>query len=55
MLSEEKDLAVLGFKIASYLDASVAKKQELLEMFDLEARSKKLLELLENSLAVSFT
>lgn len=39
--------------MASYLDAGVASKQELLEMFDLEARTNKLIELLEASLAVS--
>jgi hypothetical protein len=37
------------------LDAGVASKQELLEMFDLEARTNKLIELLEASLAVSLT
>lgn len=51
-LTEEQDLAALGFHVASYLDAGVTRKQELLEMFDLEERTKKLIELLEASLAV---
>jgi ATP-dependent Lon protease len=48
--TEERDLALLGFKIAAVLDLVVEEKQSLLEDVDLERRTSRILSFLRNSM-----
>lgn len=48
--TEEKDLAQLGFKIATFLDLVVEEKQSLLEDLDLQSRTNRIMSYLRNSM-----